>query len=156
MNIDLIDPYVVKVLKANNWTVDRKIDIIPVIEQLENEGYHCFEYAKKVLESLNGISIYVNSADGYMGAQLDIDALDGGSGEYDRLEDFEQIAGEKLFPIGHNPIEFIYVGESKKVYGGSWKEFRLLGNNIEDFLNRNFIMGSPFKVLWRKSLSSTS
>jgi len=85
-----------------------------------------------------------------MGAQFAIDALEGGSGEYDRLEDFEQIAGEKLFPIGHNPIEFIYVGESKKIYGGSWMEFRLIGNNIEEYLNRNFIKDSPFEVLWRK------
>jgi len=155
LNIDLIDPYVVKVLKANNWTMDRKIDIVPVIEQLKGEGYQCFEYAKEVLESLNGISIDVDSAEGYMGAQFAIDALEGGSGEYDRLEDFEQIAGEKLFSIGHNAIEFIYVGESKNIYGGSCMEFRLIGNNIEEYLNRNFIKDTPFKVLWRGYDTST-
>jgi len=49
MNFDLLDPYVLKVLQVNNWTADRKIDIVPIIEHLESEGYHCFDYAKELL-----------------------------------------------------------------------------------------------------------
>ena len=150
MNISLLDPYVVKVLKDSGWFEGRKVNITPIIEALENEGYICFEYAREVLESLNGISIDTKGFGEYWGAQFDIDALDAGSGEYGSLEHFELIANEKLFPIGHNPIEFIYVGESKKVYGGCWNEFRLIGQNIEEYLNRNFIKGYPFYVLWDK------
>jgi len=147
MDIKLLDPYVLSVLKKSNWFEARKVNVDSLIEQLESEGYRCFEYARKVLESLNGISVDEGPFGDYMGAHFEIDARNGSS-EYDRLADFEAIAGEKLFPIGDNHVELIYVGESKHIYGGSWNHFQWLANNIEEYLNYNFIRSYPYKVLW--------
>ncbi len=68
---------------------------------------------------------------------VEFSALSAGSGEYDRMEIFEPIAGENLFPLGMVYGQwFLYVGASKKIYMGDYTKLYLLGQNIEEFLTR--------------------
>ena len=152
MNSRFVNTYVLNILKLHGWYEDRKINISQWIKILGEEGYVCFDYAIEVMQSLGGISVNVDGNSEYMGAQFDFDPVGAGSGEYDRLANFELYAKESLYPVAYTACGIIYVGESKNVYGGNWKEFYWDGNNIEDYLNRTFVdkLFQEIKILFRR------
>lgn len=142
MNIPLLDNITIEILKQFGWREERKVDVSSWIEQLTAEGFECFPYAVEVLEELGGLEINPKQSDFGKSTSGDIDfhALDAGSGEFDRLEIFEPIAKEKLFPLGMVFAQwFLYVGFSKKVYMGNYVELYMLGENIEECLNNIFL-----------------
>lgn len=55
------------------------------------------EYAKSVLKELGNISVREKGTRRYNGATFDFNPFNAASGEYDRLEEFEQASGDKLF-----------------------------------------------------------
>ena len=69
--------------------------------------------------------------------------MNAASGEFDRLEYYQSIAHDQLFPIGSIVDGIAYVGISKKFYWGSVDKLYLVGNSIERYLNNLFS--------WRKS-----
>ena len=147
MNTELLDKYVVDVLRKHGWSEGRKRDITYWIRVLTEEGYIVNDYAKSVLEELGDIHMNTRSYKRYCGVQLDFDPVYGGSGEYDRLEIFNAAAKEELFPIGECFSWIVYVGASKKVYLGDWASLSIAGDSIEEFLNNAFTCG-PLREIY--------
>ena len=121
---NLLDEYVLNVLKNSGWSDGRKQDITQWIQILTEEGYIVNEYAKSILYEL-GVTMHFNP-------------INAASGEYDRMEIFNQASNEELFPIGECYDWVIYVSDSKKVYLGDWMSLSIAGDTIEDFLNNIF------------------
>jgi len=148
MEITQLDERVKKFIRQQGWYEGRKVNIDNWIEQLVKEGYLCFSYAKEVLEELGGI--YIKSGNVRIGncipGEFDFNALDAASGEFDRMEIFESLAGESLFPLGMIHQYFMYVGPSEKIYMGDCTKLYIVGNNLEDFLN-NVILGLRKPIL---------
>lgn len=138
MNIKLLDSYVLDILIANGWYEDRKYNIEYWIDELEVEGYVSFDYAKEILESLGNLSFDLKDDGKHRGAQFDFNPYYAASGEFDRLEHFELLAKESLFPIGSMCAAIVYAGKSKNIYFGSMNSLYWSGNCIEDYLNRLF------------------
>lgn len=138
MNIKLLDSYVLDILIANGWYEDRKYNIAYWIDELEVEGYVSFDYAKEILESLGNLSFDFKDDGKHRGAQFDFNPYYAASGEFDRLEHFELLAKESLFPIGSMCAAIVYAGKSKNIYFGSMNSLYWSGNCIEDYLNRLF------------------
>ena len=151
MNILLLNEFSVNSLKEFGWYEGRKVDVSKCVEQLESEGFECFPYAKEILEELDGLYIRPrrNKNDKIVPGEIDFNALGAGSGEHDRLEIFEQIAGEGLFPLGMIYQWFLYVGVSEKIYMGCYSEFYLVGHNIEECLN-NVLEGKNKPIMLHK------
>ncbi|MCT4618780.1 MAG: SUKH-3 domain-containing protein [Marinisporobacter sp.] len=150
VDISLLEKETIEILEKSGWNIGRKIDISHWIEILTDEGYECFPYAIEVLEELGEIEIRQerNKSHNHYSGDIDFHALNAGSGEVDRLEIFESIAGEKLFPLGMVYEQwFLYVGRSRKIYMGSYTEVYLLGSNIAEFLNNTLITGKKPKLL---------
>lgn len=42
------------------------------------------------------------------------------------------------YPIGNMVQAIAYVGKSKKIYWGDWRNFYWIGDSIEDYLNNIF------------------
>jgi len=143
INSSKLDNHTIKVLEKSGWCKDRRIDISNWIEQLKSEGYKNSPYASEILEEFGGLNISperIKTGKIYPG-DIDFNALDAGSGEFDRMEIFEPIAGESLFPLGMVFGQwFLYVGLSNKIYMGSTVKLYILGESIEEFLN-NIILG---------------
>ena len=59
MNIKLLDPYVVNLLKMKGWSENRYYDIKYWIDELTIEGYVYFDYALDILENLGGLTFDV-------------------------------------------------------------------------------------------------
>lgn len=133
LNSSLLDKGVLEHLKVSGWTSSREFDASVWIKQLTKEGYMSFQYATAVLKAYGGLRL--KQSRGTFPADIDFNAFNSGSGEADRLEIFEPIAGEHLFPIGMIHQLFLYVGPSKRIYMGDYDRLYVLGNSIEDFLN---------------------
>lgn len=150
IDYSLLQKDTIKELKKAGWRDRRKLDVSKWIKQLVSEGFNYFPYAGEVLEKFGKLTFRPKKrkdAGRYRGEFI-IDAMYGGSGEADRMEIFEPIAQEKLFPLGMVYDQFfLYVGESKKIYMGATTELYLLGDGIEDFLN-NIVLGhfKPEKI----------
>ncbi len=138
MNIKLLDPYVVSLLKKGGWSENRYCDVKYWIDKLTIEGYVCFDYALDILENLGGLTFNVKDDCNHKGAQFDFNPYFAANGEFDRLEDFELLAKEGLFPIGNMCAAIVYAGRSKNIYWGSMNRLYWAGTNIEDYLNKLF------------------
>ena len=138
MNLSEVSEHTQKVLKKNGWYEGREYDITDWVSDLEEEGYELNEYAKSILIELGNISVWERHTEMYNGATFDFDALFAGTGQYDRLEEFEQASGDKLFPIGSVQEYIVYAGESKRIYIGDWASLSLIGNSIEEYLENVF------------------
>lgn len=138
MNIKLLDPYVVSLLKKGGWSENRYCDVKYWIDKLTIEGYVCFDYALDILENLGGLTYNVKDDCNHKGAQFDFNPYFAANGEFDRLEDFELLAKEGLFPIGSMCVAIVYAGRSKNIYWGSMNRLYWAGTNIEDYLNKLF------------------
>ena len=138
MNIKLLDPYVVSLLKKGGWSENRYCDVKYWIDKLTIEGYVCFDYALDILENLGGLTFNVKDDCNHKGAQFDFNPYFVANGEFDRLEDFELLAKEGLFPIGSMCAAIVYAGRSKNIYWGSMNRLYWAGTNIEDYLNKLF------------------
>ena len=134
MDKEKVEKYIIKILENNGWYEGRKFDSSFWIKQLSDEGYICFDYAKEILEEFGGIEINVSNSNGYMGAQFDFNPFNVASGEFDRIDGFENLAKEKLFPIGSMVQSIACVGQSKNIYFGDWRNFFWNGKDIEDYL----------------------
>jgi len=140
-----LDKYVLKILEDAGWITTRSADIKEQLQILESEGYKPFEYAIRIMQSFDGIYISAQKSKGvksYIG-DVEFDCVGAGSGEYDRLEIFEEICKESIFPIGMVFGQwFLYVGKSNKIYMGDYNKFYLLGENIEEFLTNIIMTGN--------------
>lgn len=138
MNIELLDSYVLGLMKESGWHEGRRYDIKKWIDELTAEGYVCFDYALEILESLGGLAFDVKDDGKHKGAQFDFNPYFAANGEFDRLAGFELLAGEDLFPIGSMCSAIVYAGRRKNIYWGDISGLYWAGNGIEDYLNRLF------------------
>lgn len=133
-----LDEYVIKVLQKNGWKGSRKYDAEDWIDKLSAEGYHINEYSREILHELGNIYIRENASDVHNGVTLNFNPFYAASGEYVRIEEFENASQDKLFPIGELQDYIVYAGESQKIYLGDWSGLYIAGKSIEDFLNNMF------------------
>lgn len=138
MNLKELDAYVIKVLKKSGWKKNRRYAASEWIRKLSMEGYCINEYAEKILSELGNIYVRQKITKDYNSATFDFNPFFAASGEFDRIEEFENASQDKIFPIGSLQDYIIYAGESKKIYLGCWNCLYLAGDNIEEFLNNMF------------------
>lgn len=81
---------------------------------MSEEGYIINDYAESVLKELGGLQIRTSSHENHLGVTLHFNPVDAASGEYDRMDIFNDASNEKLFPIGECYDWVIYVSERKK------------------------------------------
>lgn len=135
---EYLDEYVLNVLKKCGWSDYRNQDITHWIQVLSEEGYIVNDYAQSVLKELGDLQIRNSSDNSHLGVTMHFNPINAASGEYDRMEIFNNASSEELFPIGECYDWVIYVGASKKVYLGDWMSLSIAGDTIEDFLNNIF------------------
>lgn len=138
MIVKMLDEYVIHILRENGWSEHRKQDIQPWIKILSEEGYVVNDYAQAILQELGNMQIRTSGDKNHLGVQLHFNPVNAASGEYDRMEIFNDVSNEELFPIGECYDWVIYVSSSKTVYLGDWRSLSIAGNTIEEFLNNIF------------------
>lgn len=148
MITELLDKYVIHILKENGWSEHRKQDIQSWIKALSEEGYIVNDYAQAILQELGNLQIRTSGDKNHLGVALYFNPVHAASGEYDRMEIFNEVSNEELFPIGECYDWVIYVSNSKKVYFGDWKSLSIAGNTVEEFLNNIFDIQFQLKEIY--------
>lgn len=87
---NLLDEYVLNVLKNSGWSDGRKQDITQWIQILTEEGYIVNEYVKSILSELGDLQVRVSSDKNHLGVTMHFNPVNAVSGEYDRMEIFNQ------------------------------------------------------------------
>lgn len=64
---NLLDEYVLNVLKNSGWSDGRKQDITQWIQILTEEGYIVNEYVKSILSELGDLQVRVSSDKNHLG-----------------------------------------------------------------------------------------
>jgi len=146
LDITRLDPYVFRILQEQGWYPERRHDISRWLDLLSQEGYICFKYAEEVLKSFGGIFVNDSGDDFHKGATFSFDPLTA-SGEFDRLEHFQAIANEELYPIGEMVQAIAYVGKSKNIYWGHYRSLYWAGDSVEDYMNNLFDLKKKSKLL---------
>ena len=148
MNTSEVSKHAQEVLKRNGWYEGREYDITFWVSELEEEGYRLNEYAQQILKEFGDIYVREQSTEMYVSMTFDFNPYNSASGEYDRLEEFELVSGDKMFPIGSLQDYIVYAGESKKIYLGDWEGLYIAGDSIEKYLENIFKRGyEPIKIL---------
>ena len=147
MIIDNIEGHIIDILEKHGWQKGRKYNADFWISELEEEGYKINDYAYSILLELGNIEIRENSTEICTAVTLDFNPYYSASGEFDRVEEFENVCGETIFPIGALQDYIVYAGNSKRIYLGDWEGMYLAGNSIEEYLNNMFKKGyEPTKI----------
>lgn len=147
MILNKINSYSVDILLKSGWYRERKFDASSWICILEEEGYQINAYAKEILEELGDIYVGQKCCEEYEAATFNFNPILSASGEFDRMELFENISKDKLFPIGQVQDYILYAGASKNIYIGDWEGLYIIGNTIEEFLTNIFLKGyEPIRV----------
>lgn len=148
INVSMLEEPVISALLNAGWSQDRKTNIDNWIEELTNEGFKSFPYAIELLEEIGGLILKperIKYGYDYPG-DADFNVYDVASGEFDRLEYFEDATKEELFPLGMAYGQWLlYVAKSRKIYMGDMNKVFLLGNDFEDFIN-NLVMCKSYPV----------
>lgn len=146
------DKYIKDCFIKSGWYKGRRIDISHFNDILKREGYVINREAYDILTELSGLYIKNVGDEKYNVVDINFDPIYYASGEFDRLEEFEELAGEGLYPIGGTQIYILYVGTSGKVYMGIMDVFYYVGCNIEEFISNMFKKSyEPIIVRGRKS-----
>lgn len=141
MNLEKICQHTYEILEKNGWHENRTYDISFWLSELTEEGYQINSYAKSILEEFGNIYIREKSTEDYVSATFDFNPYNSASGEYDRIEEFEIISNDEIFPIGTVQDYILYAGSSHKIYLGDWNGLYLIGNSIEEFFENIFKVG---------------
>lgn len=148
MILELLDEYVINVLRESGWSEHRKQDIQYWIKVLTEEGYVVNDYAQSILQELGDLQFNTAGDKNHWGVQLEFNPVNAASGEYDRMEIFNKASNDELFPIGLCFSWIVYVGSNKKVYLGDWQSLSIAGNSIEEFLNKIFTPHAHFEEIY--------
>ena len=149
MDAGIMDKYVLNILLENGWDANRKVDISSWIDILSDEGYVINNYAFSVLQELGGIQIRVSGDKNHYGVCMHFNPIDAASGEYDRMEIFNDASNDELFPIGECFDWVIYVASNKMIYLGDWMSLSIAGDTIEEFLNNMFDPKFKLKEIYK-------
>lgn len=125
------------------WNEFRHVDIRNWISTLENEGFKSNIFALRILKSFGNLIIktcdYDKLTSHYVVNFNPITA----SGEFDRLENWENAAQTSLFPLGEITNELLMVDETGSLYVATWDlDLYQIGFNFSDSL-KNILL--PYK-----------
>ncbi len=124
---------------AAGWTPDRRVSVDAWLVPLGEEGYTATPAAVELLANLGGLVVHLPAdppRNPYPHA-LVFDPMHYGSGERDRVEEWEAALGLGLFPVGYVTQAYpLWVAGSGAVYYGSEFGLYSLGGSFAEALDR--------------------
>ncbi|MBQ8018452.1 MAG: SUKH-3 domain-containing protein [Methanobrevibacter sp.] len=112
------------------------------IKILSEEGYKNNDYANEILSNLGGLKIRGKGSTSKNYVEIYFNPVYYAGGEYDRMNIYNKVADDILFPIGGLYDYTIYVGKNGKYYIADWKNLYECGNSINSFM-KNIFLDNP-------------
>ena len=144
-----VNPDVLKILKNNNWSPDRNIDISSILDYLKEKHFPPITKEQaRFLKNFANMEICfenINSSNSYSIRFFKEDYL---ASKY-WLEKYENYTGEQLLPIGFIEYDdiFLLMDNTLKIYGAFECDIAFLGENIFEVLE---ILYQDKKIIWNR------
>ena len=113
------------------------------VKSLISEGFKYNDFAEEFLNRFGGLKFIGTGKGAKSRVEVCFDPVYYASGEYDRMEELEEIAGDELFPVGGLYDSTIYIGRTGKFYLGDWINFYECGDSTDSFIE-NIFADDPF------------
>jgi SUKH-3 immunity protein len=139
----MLSDTVTAILEASGWRPDRKVSAEQWIRQLESEGFTMLPGAVKVLEAFGGLEIAPRKvdADTFLKGVLRFDPVLAASGEFDRVDYWQQRFNTKLSPLAEGSRgEVLLLAEDGRVFSCYDGELFLDGVSFEDALENTLVV----------------
>ena len=133
--------YIKKYLEIFEIISDEHDEINKWIRILIDEGYQINKHAKELLDHFGGLKI---KGKGLFNDKTEVyfNPVYFASGEIDRLQMYNKITDDVLFPVGGLYDYTIYVGQTGKIYIVDWKNIYECSTSIDGFL-KNILSYNP-------------
>ena len=105
---------------------------------LISEGYKYNDFAGRFLKRFGGLKFIGTGKEARSRVEVCFDPELYASGEYDRMEELEEIAGDELFPVGGVSDYTLYIGSKGKFYLGDWINFYECGDSTDSLIEKLF------------------
>ena len=144
-----------KALLRSGWFENRQVnlEVEPMFIRLVSE-FALFDVAKQFLQHFYQIVVTPNAeetANEKQGARVNFDP-NTAIGESDRLDDWENVANEKLFPIGEFMYFFILISESGKIYLGEPEIIHFIATNVQNGLEKLISFQNEIHLVYPKTV----
>ena len=136
-------------LLNSGWTVDRRVDPTDVVTKLSAEGFSPNAHARKILESLGGLTVRIPAAGlSASASHIRFDPVYAATDEYFRAEHFQSQLAITLFPLGEEVTSggILWAGSDGKYYLGREFGLYLMGDTFREAMD---YMTSPQKIAAR-------
>jgi hypothetical protein len=129
---DVLEP-----LNAAGWHPNRRVPTAQWITALEGEGYECFSLAREFLECFGGLALreILKDDSAFSPGRTRLQPVLAASGEFDRVNDWQNEHELRLFPVGNCFDEYfiLMISPDENFYAGSYDdELLLIANNTRD------------------------
>jgi hypothetical protein len=125
------------------WSPDRRVQINHWVEQLTAEGYTMHDHVKDILEKYGGLVVKPvrgAHASGYIATELDFDPVYAGSGEFDRVDYWQQRLGLLLSPLGeHGDGGLVLLANDGGVFRCRDDHILYMGSTFEEALENTLV-----------------
>ncbi len=130
--------YFNRYMSSFEFTMDNQYDYERNVELLTEEGYELNIYAKEFLMSFGGIIIKGTGKRSKNTVQIQFDPIVFASGEYDRMDVYNQVTKDVLFPVGGLYDYTLFIGKKGQYYIADWKNLYLCGKTMDEFFESIF------------------
>jgi hypothetical protein len=121
-------------LRTAGWTVERSVRVDHWLEQLTSEGFQVHEHAIAVLSNLGNLKVQLPVIPGTMpyAGEINFEPVLAGSGEFDRVQNWQPQLRCKLFPIGEESFSgnVIWLADDGEVFYGRGFGLYRLGTSL--------------------------
>lgn len=140
---------VLSILEASGWTANRRVPTAQWVQQLESEGFTMLPDAVKVLEGFGGLQIVPQqtASDTFLKGVIRFDPVLAASGEFDRIDYWQQRLNSKLSPIAEGSKgDILLLAEDGRVFACWDAQLFLDGASFEDALENTLIVAKRKSV----------
>jgi hypothetical protein len=118
-----------QLLSQHGWFPARHVDLSAIIEELSREGFHIFDAAKLILESVQDIRVRNNDVQ-----VIEFKALIG-LGTFEDVQPWMQANSLCLYPVGGWSQYTMYIAENNGLYVTDFEKVAKIGEEISDGLD---------------------
>lgn len=146
-------PEVAALFRAGGWSPERRTDLAVWEQKLRAQGFELFGAAERVLACVGGLTVRGPARAETRGCAREIvfDPLAGGDGKRERFKEWEQLVGQRLYPLADlGPRLSLMVAEDGAVFAGQMCLFYRYGGTFEEAMAMYFLGAGakPIQCSW--------
>jgi hypothetical protein len=145
-------PEIDSLFRAAGWLPERCVEIAVWDAALRTQGFQFFPAAERIVAGVGGLTVRgpARAETRWYPREITFDPVIGGDGEFDRFEQWQQLVGQRLYPLADlNPRLCVMVAEDGVIFAGQMNLFYRYGHTFEEAMELFFLGPQrPVRCVW--------